>query len=169
MDILRTVLLGVVNLYNGHRKSGIESSEERESFIPVSTRALAEHHAHMKAQARANRMSRYSYDSGQGTERASSSFPSQSASPMEEQPRADFGLDLSTNEVTKERATGRARPGLFNRMDGFLARHVPAISSRLSSVLGVLYETLNRTILLLGFVALTTGAVTYSGIFVRTI
>jgi hypothetical protein len=162
------VFLGVINMYAGHRKSDVESSEEMESFIPVSTQALAEHHNHMKTQARANRIDRYSYDSGQGTERASSSFQSQSASPLEEHPPSDFGLELSMNDITKEGGVSGGSRGLFSHIDTFLAGRVPAVSSRLSSTLELLYETLNRSILLLGFVVLTTGAVTYSGIFVRT-
>ena len=48
----------------------------------------------------------------------------------------------------------------------FAVRLAKAVPSRITAVLRVIYMILDRVILLLGFVALTTGGVTYGGIFV---
>jgi hypothetical protein len=54
-----------------------------------------------------------------------------------------------------------------SKVDRFLSRKIPGLlSSRVLKVFGFFYDVVDRVILILGFVALTTGMVTYGGLFV---
>jgi hypothetical protein len=48
----------------------------------------------------------------------------------------------------------------------FMKKLLALLSSRTLRILVVVYEIINRLILILGFMGLTTGVVTYGGIFV---
>ena len=99
---------------------------------------------------------RWSDDSGQGTERDSASLHSEEEFPYDagRGPKPDVNpkaFDLGNAFVVK-----------------LLKRHVPGLfSHRALKALTLLYDGVNRITLLLGFVVLTTGIVTYAGIFVR--
>jgi hypothetical protein len=136
---------------------------ERAAFIPISTEIMAQHQRFHDIQDR--EAQRFSNDSGQGTERNTESLRTNSiasarSSPGNLSPQEE--LDHEDVELHEEKA-----PQAVNNTLQSLVLKLPILmSSRAQATLSVLYETINRLIPILGFVALTTGVVTYGGIFV---
>lgn len=155
-----------------HQRRGHEA--EREAFIPVSTENMAEHqrlndaiHMHKYRQ---------SYDSGQGTEpnteslRGSSLSHSpghQSPSSMEDH-RMDYIDDNDDDDDDLELKPAELSPPQ-SRIGSLLAKAAGKISGRTWKVLQVAYNAVDRTILILGYIALATGIVTWARFFVRFI
>jgi hypothetical protein len=137
--------------------------DERAAFIPVSTHAMEEH-GRMNALAYAPEY-RFSDDSGQGTERNTESLKSQSSSSLNLDNDQVSTMDADNNaeleSVEKRRLLSN------NALKKFSLRKLRSLlSSRTMRISHFLYEAVNRLILILGFIALTTGIVTYGGIFV---
>ncbi|OAA54800.1 integral membrane protein [Niveomyces insectorum RCEF 264] len=169
------------------------SSGERRAFIPVSTAALAEHH-HRHHHHRRNSSSAYrmSNDSGQGTEPNTESLRSNSVSTLDaDAERQKEGYD---DRVDPNRRGGldpyddnddNDDDDEFEDEDLEVARHPPAsslrarsgrmyavankvagkISSRAWRVLLFGYNFVDRTILILGFIAFTLGIIAYGRFF----
>jgi len=156
------VIMGVTSAYA--RRKGEGHRSERAAFIPVSTEAMAEHQrAH---DLRLADTYRFSNDSGQGTEPNTESLRSQSISSSRSDDHQLPDMSQEHEDADKE----VEKQGLMdrNRVDRFLSKRVPGLlSSRVLRVFQFLYNAFDRLILILGFVALTTGIVAYSGIFVR--
>jgi len=141
--------------------------DERAAFIPISTQAMEEHRRiHNIAGGQGYR---FSNDSGQGTERNTESLRSHSTSSDEEVDgnrvsNIDLGYDTEYNTVEKR---GILRN---NALDRFFMKKLPTLlSSKTLHGLEMVYAVINRVILILGFMALTTGIVTYGGIFVSLV
>jgi hypothetical protein len=138
--------------------------DERVAFTPISTHAIEEHRRIHNIGG--GQDYRFSNDSGQGTERNTESLRSHSTSSDEEidenrVSNVDLGYD--TEHDTAE------NPGILqnNALDKFFMKKLPSLlSSKTLRALELVYEAINRVILILGFMALTTGIVTYGGIFV---
>lgn len=137
---------------------------ERATFLPVSTDETVETlntyppgalHAH-----------RWSRDSGQGTERNSSSLHSPDSTACE-----SSSEDYDHFEKPEDPAHEPAEPRgwLHNTFFGrFMASRVPGlVSNRVLRAFNVVYMIIDRIILLLGFATIATGGVTYGGIMVR--
>lgn len=149
--------------YNG-KIHNVGCSDERATFIPISTEAMEEygrfHGLHDGPDHR------FSDDSGQGTERNTESLRSQSLSSIDRNNEnrdsaMDRGYEIELEPAEKERLLAD------NSLDKFFLKKLPSlISSRTWRVLVLIYEIVNRLILILGFIALATGIVTYGGIFV---
>lgn len=112
---------------------------------------------------------RFSGDSGHGTEQNTESLRSHSSSSLEDEREAMSGLNQKYDQDDPDEAlnskVNRQLP--MKRLYTALSRKVPLfISSRIAGLLGMLEAIITRTILIQGFVGLTTGAVTYAGIFV---
>jgi Domain of unknown function (DUF2427) len=147
---------------------------ERAVFLPISTGAMAQHQ-HLY-NPHGYKDIRWSGDSGQGTERASSSLHSRDRSIngdaqrqeeyKEREPGDDYDDDDDEEEGQIEMPT---RQNSFG--SGFMHRvlklRVPRLSlQRVLKVSEAIYDGIDRIILVLGFIALVTGGVTYAGIFV---
>lgn len=154
---------GVLKRDRGHAGS----AAERQGFIPVSTEAMAEHESRFPKSYR-----RYSNDSGQGTEPRTESLRSHTdsapASPIHEAP-AEF---RHSDEVADEEDVGAGAhlPVLAQstRAHSVVAKVAGKISDRFWNVLLFAYNFVDRTILILGFIALCTGIITYGRFFVST-
>jgi len=150
------------------RKFGLAGrSHEHQSFIPVSTEAMAEHESRFSGDYR------FSNDSGQGTERHTESLRSNSSSgtdsppiPMREMPVRDArkeyqephdGEDFETH-IPKTLGSGTAGSAL-QKIAGM-------ISSKVWKGFMIAYNFVDRTILVLGFITLCTGVVTFGRFFV---
>ena len=151
--------------------AGALNKEERQGFIPVSTEAMAEN------------CHRQSNDSGSGSGAGGrpDSLRSDSLSTMvgQESPSAEHAPhrtvrfedvhvgadddDLDDLDFGKERmATGPA----FPRANSVIAKVAGKISSRAWKVLMFGYVLIERTILILGYVTLCTGIITWARFFV---
>jgi hypothetical protein len=147
------LVMGVISVYAG-------GLDKRRAFIPVSTEAIAQHHRWQGI--RSPQEGRFSDDSGQGTERNTESLRSHSISSSPDQ--LPSPLERSEEGNVAERQGLLLRRG---RVDQFLRKRIPGlVSSRVLRAGQFLYDVVDRVILLLGFAALTTGIVTYGGLFV---
>jgi hypothetical protein len=145
------VVIGVISAYTRRK-------DDRRSFVPVSTENIERHQALNQAQ-----IYRFSNDSGHGTDPNTESLRSQSIS--------SNNSDDQLPDVRREHEEDDQdeKHGLMHgsKVDRFLTRKIPGLlSSRVLKVFGFCYNVVDRVILILGFVALTTGIVTYSGLFV---
>lgn len=149
---------------------------ERVAFLPISAEAMAQHQ--QLHNPNGYKDIRWSRDSGQGTERASSSLHSRELSPSDaarspqesrqyQKPKAEAEDEGDEDQQGLPKRPGFPRSTFVHR---FLKRRVPGLlSKRALKVLEGVYDGIDRTILILGFIALVTGGVTYAGIFVRRI
>ncbi|KAK4464255.1 hypothetical protein QBC42DRAFT_171759 [Cladorrhinum samala] len=162
-------------------KAGIEDKKEDSGFIPVSTKAMAEHESRYNKETNNDEPygRRFSDDSGQGTEigteslrggsRGSVSSPPQSPTVLvhgryatKEQEEYDDFEDEDLGEETTAMVSGMKKGGKANKV---AAKVASKISDRLWKVLMFGYDAVDRTILILGFVALCTGVATYGRFF----
>ncbi|KAI9852529.1 MAG: hypothetical protein M1838_000396 [Thelocarpon superellum] len=161
------VALGLVGLYNRHFGSRAGEFVQRESYFPVSVDAMATHQRTHLLQS--SHTDRFSEDSGQGTERSSTTL----RSPTGEEQRSREQLMSDAEEDgqaydSEGLGRGMEKPSFLpgSAAHRFLASKLTGILSRRATrVCMFVYETLNRTILIVGFVALTSGIVTYGGLF----
>ncbi|KAJ5570621.1 uncharacterized protein N7459_010051 [Penicillium hispanicum] len=154
------VVLSLLFAYAGRGESKATSraaSFERAAFLPVST---DEHdHAYPSGPMHEYRWSR---DSGQGSEPSSSIHSP--GSPSCESPAEYDGFE-KPEQVLPTTAPGSR--GWFHRsfVDRFLSNRVPGmVSNRVLRIFNGVYNVVDRIILLFGFIAIATGAVTYGGI-----
>lgn len=154
------ILMGVVSAYAGPH--GTTPHPDRIGFIPVSSEAMEEHQR--VHDLRAAEIYRFSNDSGQGTEPNTESLRSQSISSTEDEHQIPALSRRNTDESTEEEKHGLLHG---SRVDQFLSKKIPGLlSSRVLRFFQFLYDAVDRVILILGFIALTTGFVTYGGLFV---
>lgn len=147
--------------HSNNSKHSRGSTYERVAFLPVSTRDSAGHRY------------RWSGDSGQGTERSSSSssegghhFDSEDFEKHLDDMHGGGGDD--DGDVGAVSETRRFFRIAF--LDRFLTKRVPSLlSHRVLKAMRVIHLIIERTILILGFIAVTSGAVVYGGIFVSAV
>lgn len=115
---------------------------------------------------------RFSDDSGHGTEQNDESLRGNSSSSLEDDRDIMNGINRKYYEgEADDLAPGskRSRHVLVKRLRAVLPGKGPSyISSRVTGLLRIFEAIITRTILIQGFVGITTGAVTYAGIFVST-
>lgn len=154
------VVMSLLFLYSGRNKQAASVPSERASFLPSSLHGISGRSFHNH---------RWSGDSGQGTEPPSPISSSRTLSP-------DREYEYSKPEPEEEPedledvplAPPSRRPSWFQntKFDKYLSTRVPRLASKkIVKVAEIVYELIDRTILVLGFIALTSGIVTYTGIF----
>ncbi|KAI1249848.1 hypothetical protein MGN70_009464 [Eutypa lata] len=164
-------LIGRVAGVLGSRGAGGFSKEEQQGFIPVSTEAMAEHEHHhrMNGEGFVQQPYRHSQDSG-SAHNAAESRRSDSLSTMvgQESPNEHTEQRVHFVDVEddgddfdyKEKMSGSKF--LSNSV---LTKFAGKISSRAWTVLLFGYNFVDRTILILGYIALCLGLVTYARFF----
>ena len=155
--------MALLQAYTG-RPEETRFIDERAAFIPISTHAMEEHRRIHNIGG--GQDYRFSNDSGQGTERNTESLRSHSTSSDEELDESRVSnIDL---RYDVEHGIAEKRGILqYNTLDKFFLKKLPSLlSSKTLRALEMVYEVINRIILILGFMAFTTGIVTYGGIFV---
>lgn len=154
------VVMSLLFLYSGRNKQSTSVSSERASFLPASLQ-------NMNAQSFSQ--PRWSGETQHEYEPASPMGSSRTLSPDREyeysKPEAeDEPEDLEDVPL----APPSRRPSWFQntKFDKYLSARVPYLASKkIVKIAEVVYEVIDRTILILGFIALLTGIVTYAGIF----
>lgn len=160
---LLSSVAGVLKL--GGKDPRHAQADERQYFIPVSTEAIAEHESGYP------KPHRFSDDSGQGTEVNTESLRSGHSQADLESPafppthaydseyrEAEMDENLHSELPRRPKSTGSFRV--------FLEKVASKISSRVWRVLIFAYNVVDRTILILGFVSLATGIITFGRFFV---
>ncbi len=160
------VLVGLAGRLAGvmGRSVGGLSKEEQQGFIPVSTEAMAEHRR-MNDELY-SRTYRHSQESGHDVAHSPESLRSDSLSTMigQESPvertehRVHFGDDDDFDF--------KGRPAGSRFSNSVFAKYAGKISSRVWPFLIFGYNFVERTILIVGYVTLCLGIVTYARIFV---
>lgn len=159
--VVAQVVIGLIYAYSGHGRVKNGAAYERAAFLPVSAQNMMDHQRSYPSGA--VHEYRWSRDSGQGTERNSSSLQSRPTTPDGENGH------FTKPEEDVEELTPLAQGWLRNSvLDRFFASRIPGlVSDRVLRILRVIYIILDRIILPFGFIALSTGGVTYGGVFVR--
>lgn len=115
---------------------------------------------------------RFSDDSGHGTEQNDESLRGNSSSSLEDDRSLMDGINRKYYEEESDdlaSSSKKSRHTLMKRVRAVISGKVPLyISSRVSSLLRIVEAIITRTILIQGFMGITTGAVTYAGLFVCT-
>lgn len=152
------IVMGVISAYTRRKEGGHQG--ERAAFVPVSTEAMAEH------DLRHAETYRFSNDSGQGTEPNTESLRSQSISSHGSE---DSQLpDVHQRHEEEDMEVEKQVLMRGSKVDQYLSKKLPGLlSSRALRVFQILYDVVDRLILIFGFAGLATGFVTYGGLFVR--
>ncbi|RJE20861.1 integral membrane protein [Aspergillus sclerotialis] len=154
-------IMSLIFVYAG-RGEPQSNSYERTAFLPVATEDSDHQHTYPNGAFHDYRWSR---DSGQGTERNSASLNSRLQSPTCESPVDDFdGFEKPEDQVHVQ-STGRPSWWQNTVIDRFLVSRLPSmVSSRVLRILNAVYIFIDKIILPFGFLAMSTGGVTYGGI-----
>lgn len=166
------VAMSLLSAFSGwSKKKDASVSDESAPFLPISIEAMAQQQQlHNQSGYKDVRWSR---DSGQGTECASSSEHSRDLSVDDTAHRRQeheryLGAEAGNEDDEDEKGLPK-RQDFFHStsMHKFLKRRIPGLfSQRASQLFEIVYDGIDRIILVLGFIALVTGGVTYAGIFV---
>lgn len=148
-------------LKRGFREPVHAQADERHYFIPVSTEAIAEHESSFP------KPHRFSDDSGQGTEVNTESLRSGYSQNDPGSPTfpPTHAYDAEYHEVDDENEPpkGSKSASVVRKL---IEKIASKISSRFWTVLMLAYNVVDRTSLILGFVAITTGIITFGRFFV---
>lgn len=157
------VVMILIFAYAGRGESEV-SSYERAAFFRVSNDEVVS--PLQSYSTGAFHDFRWSRDSGQGTEQNSSLY-SRSASPRSDLNSEDNGFEKPEDQV-RRKSIRCWRWFQDTVVDRFLSSRVPAmVSDRVLRVLDFIHMVLERIIMPFGFVAITSGSVTYGGLMVR--
>lgn len=165
-------VMSLLFLYSGRTKKTTGTETERAAFLPVSTANMAQHNGPSPYR----HAYRWSADSGTPTGRSSVTLNS----PRDISPNDLYRLSKEVgrdDEMTDDDEEGLPMPmpkpvqSVRRRsrfrikfVDGFLSKKVPGLfSQKLLKTAEVGYEVVDRTILILGWIALMTGGVTLAG------
>jgi hypothetical protein len=152
----------LINVYNRPIK-GSGSLQERTSFLPISVQAIAEHQRRHDSQI--NRDPHWSSDDGQGSAPTTESLRSHSMTST----MCDENQDFTTPNYDNDDDVDLEKPNP-SKVDFFLSKSLVAVMSRRTfRTLNLIHNIINRLILMLGFIGVTTGVVTYAGIFVSLV
>ncbi|KAF2129844.1 hypothetical protein P153DRAFT_385073 [Dothidotthia symphoricarpi CBS 119687] len=158
------VLMALVQMYTGRDKA---QSMEGEVAQPVTAVNMAQYQR--VREFNLPDPSRWSNDSGQGTERNSASLYSHSRSPSVESENQQLALSSPTYADFDDNTfdSGAEKRGFLRNtsVDRFFSRNVARwVAGRTLKAIRFLYIAFERTMLIQGFVAITTGTVVYGGI-----
>lgn len=159
------VVLALIQAYAGKHST---KSADGEVSQPVSAAAMAQYQRVQDLEC--PNPPRWSDDSGQGTERNSASLFGHSRSPSVESENQQF-IGQTRRYTSDEDASFDEDPekrgflGANKTADSFLSRTVARFAvGRTLKIMRISYVTLERVIIVLGFVAGATGTVVYGGI-----
>ncbi|KAI1340674.1 hypothetical protein F5Y15DRAFT_414988 [Xylariaceae sp. FL0016] len=131
------------------------TNDEEQAFIPVSMENMAEHQR--RNGSHFSDPYRHSNDGGQGTEPRAESLRSNSLSTavgQDSQDEDDDDLAFKPSEMLRS-----------TKPTSLLSRIAGSISSRSWRFITIGYDVVDRTILILGYIALCTGVITYARFF----
>lgn len=157
-------IMGLLFAYSGRGKKASGLAEEGMAFLPLTTSAMTQvDHA---LQDEENH--RWSGDSGQGTEPPSPTSEDPNMTPDQRRELYDRLSKSEPEDDASEDGDFHGQKYLRDTSLGrFMKDRVPKLfSKRLMRIMEVIYLIINRTSLILGFITIATGGITYSGIMV---
>ncbi|KAK4246367.1 hypothetical protein C7999DRAFT_42217 [Corynascus novoguineensis] len=157
------LLARVAGMMKRHSPKSSGRPEERQGFIPVSTEAMAEHESRYPPEP----YGRFSQDSGQGTEPKTESLRSHSLSSGADSPIRDAHPDYHHHDDDADEDLEAHLPmfSKSNQAHSVMAKIAAKISDRFWKILLFAYNFIDRTILILGFIALCTGIIAFGRFF----
>lgn len=159
--LLAQIIVGLLRFGAGSKETEEALMEERHAFMPVSTHQMTGYQP-MGPDSVAS-MHRYSHDSGHGTESDSSRNDSLAGLPDEKDEEAQrFGGDADDHNPA---SMGSRRVRGTTKLGRSLFRVSQLMPGQILRILTAFYDAVNVLILIVGFVALLTGFITYGGVF----
>jgi hypothetical protein len=167
----------IASLLFAYSRRGKSAASEQVAFLPISAANLAQHTSEP--------FSEYRW-SGHGRQGSSDSSTlngrddSPTATPGRrntfddfEKPEPETDNDDDEIEMPQERRTSKscwARMYRIRSLDKFLSARVPGLlTGKLLRITNIVYNVVDRLILVLSFIALVTGFITYCGLFVSAV
>lgn len=155
------VIMSLLFLYSGRRTPEKVKVSESTAFLPSSLHSIN----------RSMHKYRWSTDSGAETHVNSPSGSARSSRTLS--PDRDYDYQKAEMEEPEDMEDipiepAQEKPTWFKntKLDRYLSTRIPKMaSSKVAGVAEVIYEIIDRTVLILSFVAIMTGIVTYAGIF----
>lgn len=162
------VVMALIQVYTAHTKP---HASDDDAAQPLNVANMA--HYQRVQEAQLPQVSRYSNDSGQGTERNSASLYGHSRSPSVESEEQQFTGPTRryTHDELDDFDDEPEKRGFLKdtAVDRFLSRNVARFAvGKPLKYLRFLYVVIERTILVQGFVAIMSGTVVYGGIGVSS-
>ncbi|KAG9229641.1 integral membrane protein-like protein [Amylocarpus encephaloides] len=158
-------LMGIIGAHaHAGRKGNSKGHGGRETCIPISVEAMAAHQP--LNSLRFEQSCRFSNDSGQGTELNTESLRSQSISSTRSNnpPLAEMRHELE--DVNLEETAGLLGG---SRLEQVLSKRISRLlSAKVQKLFQFFYNSIDRSILMLGWVSILTGVITYGGFFIGT-
>lgn len=151
----------------GTLKGRAGTAGELRPFIPVSAANMAEHQR--MNDSRFPKLHRISHDSGQGTEPNTESLRAQSVSSSsgaEEAPIRMQNVRKEEDDDDQDLESIPLGPRQRKVPGGIAAKLASFISTKAWRFLIFTYNSIDRSILILGFIAICTGIITYARFFV---
>lgn len=163
--IAQTVMI-VLRYVGGSTMDKAQDWNSRKSYQPVTSEAIERHQERLPRQPGDYR---YSHDSGHGTEPVSRS--SQSSSPLRSSDEDPFRKierehdgDIDFVELAENQTL--ITSGDAPEASGILTRVKARFSKRTIGAMEIISDGIDRMMLVLGFIGISTGVVAYTGIFV---
>ncbi len=161
--VLAQTVNGVIKVYESGRSAHQTDTEEQTAFLPISQEAMA-HHQRLQGM-RAPERYRYSWDSGQGTEPDSPG--EESCPPLQGNEDVDhFNLHRPEHKDAEAEFDEKRAVSRFHIINFIVSHFAALMPKRAITFMNMVYDVVNGLILILGFVAITSGIVVYGGIFV---
>ncbi|KAL8713959.1 MAG: hypothetical protein Q9220_002105 [cf. Caloplaca sp. 1 TL-2023] len=159
--VLAQIIVGLLRFYTNAKRMKASGTDERTAFEPLSLQHMGGYQQ-MDPDSLPS-MHRYSHDSGHGTESDSGRSNSLSGLRQEKDEETQpFDPQLRIDDLN-EKEKG-ALPSSNPIARGF-ARLSNSIPDRLMRMLTMYYDAVDYVILIIGFVLMLTGFITYGGIF----
>ena len=160
--VLAQTLMVMLRRYGISAIHRIQNSHARGHYQPVTQEAM---HHHQISQPRQPGHYRCSHDSGQGTELESSN--SQTSSPLRKFDEDPFRkIEQAHDGDDGESSDGRSSLRGDAAVGGILTHMTSRYSGHIVKAIEIVRNAIDRVILVLGFVAISSGVVVYGGIFV---
>lgn len=159
--LLAQIIIGLLRFYTNGKTNADADNEERAAFMPISTNHMTGYQQMHPGSVAS--MHRYSHDSGHGTE--SDSGRSDSLTGLHEEKDEEtqhFGHQLRDDHA--DHAENRRSLG-FTVADRLLSRASQLVPTQLMKMMNFFYEAVDVLILVIGFITVLTGFITFAGIF----
>ncbi|KAL8668100.1 MAG: hypothetical protein Q9202_000078 [Teloschistes flavicans] len=159
--VLAQIIIGLFRMYAIGTSANETNSDECASFLPTAIHDMIGYHQ-MHPDSSAS-MHRYSHDSGQGTESVSSR--SNSLAGIHDEKDTETGRFVGhPHDDNVEGVEVRKTFGLI-AADNSLTRLLKLLPRPVTKIMNVFYDAVDVLILIIGFVLILTGFITYGGVF----
>ncbi|KAL8702977.1 MAG: hypothetical protein Q9201_003838 [Fulgogasparrea decipioides] len=159
--VLAQIIVGLLRLFTSGKVTDETDHEERLAFIPISTHHMTSYQQ-MRSDSVAS-MHRYSHDSGHGTESDSGTSNSLTGIHNEKEEETQRFVGQARDDLSEGQAA-RKLLGLA-AVDRFFLHLSQLVPKPVLKIMDIFYEAVDILILVLGFILILTGLVTYGGVF----